>query len=172
MVEPHRQKAIDLMARLNESGYSVLTVSTEHPKWLSVAVSQILALTGEDEIITAGHTLEGYDIHSVMDDEQDTAEGKIQVLTEKMLIVAEFGPQKVKTIALPLHATTSVVVNTIRDAMTTRGPENWPDRVAFELDVAGSTFNFPPGQVSTYQHDELPRALKVVTSALTSKVKE
>jgi hypothetical protein len=163
--EKQRQRAKELMSRLSDSGYSpLMSMFGEHPAWLGVAVSQILAAAGEASIIYAGHTLEDYDIRSVAQGSEDGAEGRIQVLTEKLLVTAEFSAQRVKTRALPLRNAESVDITRISDA---RGNSIvWPDRLAFEVNISGTSFSFPVGSAaSPQQYAELPAALEAILAA-------
>ncbi|BCW61786.1 hypothetical protein [Arthrobacter sp. StoSoilB22] len=159
-----------LMIQLNVAGDSkFLAGSGDYTKWFGQAISQILVLTGEDDIITVGHTLEAYNVYDVKRDEDDTATGKFQVLTDKLLIVTEFqAPSHVTTTAYPLRDTTSVTIREVQDTKLRRRDGQWPEYVTFQVEVAGKTFNFPPGvDTSSYQTIEIPAAFKAVMAALT-----
>ena len=169
MAEKDRNNALGLMRRLNESGQSKVMVSTEYPQWLVTAVSQILALTGDDEIVTCGHDLTDYDFSRVLDDSADTAEGKIQVLTENLLVVSEFAaPNQAKTVAIPLREVSSIAITAICHPLLVRDEGVWPNCVTFEVELGGNKYSFPvaPGSASGIQHSEATAALNTVKAAL------
>lgn len=130
-------------------------------------MSQILALTGEELIIHAGHTVEDYDSRSVLDGAPDTSEGQIRVITDKLLVVTVFSARSVKTTAYPLRAATSIAVTRISDVRGQAG--FWPDRVQFEVTIAGETMAFPGSTAaSQIQYAEMPAALAAVVAATTA----
>lgn len=172
MAEHDRQNALELMGRLQESAHANVMASSEYPLWLAVVVSQILALTGDERIITCGHDLKDYDLYKVLTDDDDTAKGKVQVLTETLLVVSEFAaPNQVRTRAVPLRESNSLTVTKIREVLAVRGDAKWPDYVNFEMDLAGSTYSFPvvPATATGKQCSEVPAALEAVKAFLSQK---
>jgi hypothetical protein len=159
---------MEFMRRLNDSSSAQLLTTGEYPQWLAVAASQVLAITGENEIIYAGHTLEVYDFYRVLNDSDDVAEGTIQVATANLLVLADFSPHRVRTRVVPLREVTGIEVRTIRDVMTTRGEVPWPDHVVFHADIEHHTYSFPalPTTASAAQYSEARNILKVLTGAM------
>lgn len=70
------------MLRPSESGHVPLISYGGHPQWLSIAVSQILAVTDTQSIVYTAHSLEDYNLTRVPDGFQDTAEGHIVAVTK------------------------------------------------------------------------------------------
>ncbi|MCX8454665.1 hypothetical protein IG195_00450 [Arthrobacter sp. TES] len=172
MEQQMNEVATSLMIQLNVAGESkFLTDSGNHPAWFAQAVSQILALTGDDPIVTAGHTLEGYDLASAGGHTDSSTFGRIQVLTENLLVVSDFAaPNDVKTTAIPLRDLTAVRITNVTAIGKTDGGHDWPTDIRFEIDVAGSTFIFPPGpEAAWHQQNELPAAFAAVRAALQRK---
>lgn len=170
MGQQDRERASDLMIRLNVSGHSRLLADNSPPQWLSLVVSQVLAITGESRIVTVGHTLTDYDFYEFVDGDSGNhvAEGKVQVLTEKLLVVSEFSaPNSATTYAYPLSGLTALSIKKVSNISATRGEEGWPGYVTFDVEIAGTTASFPPGpETNSYQDDELPAALEVVKAVL------
>lgn len=163
----YRDLGLALVKRIEASGYARMTRDGIPSAWLAKSVSQILAITGDDPIIYVGHTLQDYDHSKVKDLSEDPAEGKIQVLTNDLLVVSEFTGQGANTRVTPLTRINSISVGKVRD-VTTKGLANWPDHVSFELEFPDATYTFPPVD-ATASHSEflkLPSALRAVTAAL------
>ncbi|MDJ0353379.1 hypothetical protein [Pseudarthrobacter sp. PH31-O2] len=131
-------------------------------QWLSIAVSQILAVTYTQSILYTAHSLEDYNLRRVLDGFQDTAEGHIVAVTSQLLVRCEFAPGRVRATAIPLRAVESLDITRITEV---RGPSGvWPDRLEFEVKAAGEVFTFPPSRASNYQG--LPAVLDAVRAAM------
>jgi hypothetical protein len=163
VTEARRERANELIQRLNDSAHFPLRTFESTPNWLRATASQILALTGDARIIHAGHTLDDYEIPSFQES-PDVAVGTVQVLTENLLVTAAFSASEVRTTVVPLRKVESVTITRVRDVHD--NTEIWPDRVAFEVNIAGTTVRFPGSKMaSPRQQAELPAALAAVLAA-------
>jgi len=143
-----REQGKDLMLQLNDSGHVSLISYGWHPQWLSTATSQILAATGDEPILYAGHSLEEFDLRGALDGDKDAAAGSIVVVTKSLVVKAQFKPGRIRTTATPLRAVESLDITRITDVRGTSGV--WPDRLEFEVRAGGDVFTFPPSRASNY----------------------
>lgn len=172
MSETYRERLLNLIRLLDSSVHTSSLLpydEDEIPRWLSYAASQILALTGEDEIVHASHTLEGYDVERVLrGSEPAVASGIIRVVTAKWLVLCDFSTESVKTQVLPLSQTTTVSVTQVDNIMGSRAVTDWPNILQFEAVIAGSIHRFPAMASSggASQNAEVRKVLKLLTEAL------